>query len=188
MTLKALIWSDLRAFGRAYDPRKPAFWRFLIKQSFFHAALFGVIWYRYGHWAFCICKVPVWRHLHALNYLLWLPLLHALTGVDIAYEAEIGPGLVMGHGHQVIGAIQAGANLFVHDGVLVGAVNERYPTLGDDVTLGARAVIIGPVRLGDGCRIGAGAVVVKDVPAGATAVGNPARVILKAVPSAASSV
>ena len=105
--------------------------------------------------------------------------MRATTGVDISYGAQIGPGLVLVHGHQVIGEITAGKNLFVHDGALVGAVEGQYPTLGNDVTLGARAVVIGGIHLGDGCRVGATAVVVKDVPAGATAVGNPARIIVK---------
>ena len=179
MSLHALIWSDIRAFGGEYDPRKLAFWLFLAKQLFFHSALFGVFWHRYGHWVFRDCPIPVWRHLHAVNYLLWLPLVRTTTGVDISYGAQIGPGLVLVHGHQVIGEITAGKNLFVHDGALVGAVEGQYPTLGNDVTLGARAVVIGGIHLGDGCRVGAAAVVVKDVPAGATAVGNSARIIVK---------
>ena len=85
--------------------------------------------------------------------------------------------MVLVHGHQIIGEITAGKNLFFHNGVLVGTVKGQYPTLGNDVTLGARAVIIGGIHLGDGCRVGAAAVVVKDVPAGATVVGNPARIV-----------
>ena len=61
MSLHALIWSDIRAFGRQYDFRKPAFWLFLTKQLFFHSALFCVLWYRYGHWAFRVCPFPIWR-------------------------------------------------------------------------------------------------------------------------------
>lgn len=93
MSLPSLLWSDVRTFGGQHDPRKPAFWLFLTKRLFFHGALFGVLWYRYGHWAFRVCRVSLWRHLHAINYLLWLPLLRAMTGVDISYEAQVGPGL-----------------------------------------------------------------------------------------------
>ena len=84
MSLPSLLWSDIRAFGGEYDPRKLAFWLFLAKQLFFHSALFGVFWHRYGHRAFRDCPIPVWRHLHAVNYLLWLPLVRATTGVDIS--------------------------------------------------------------------------------------------------------
>lgn len=49
--------------------------------------------------------------------------------------------------------------------------------LGDDVWVGANAVILGGVRVGKGAVIGAGAVVTKDVPPFGIAVGVPARVI-----------
>lgn len=51
--------------------------------------------------------------------------------------------------------------------------------IGDDVFIGARAIILKGVKIGDGAVIGAGAVVVKDVPERAIAVGNPARVVGK---------
>jgi serine O-acetyltransferase len=52
---------------------------------------------------------------------------------------------------------------------------KRHPTLGDGVTVGANATLLGPITVGEGATVGAGAVVTKDVPAGATMVGNPAR-------------
>ncbi|MDD5893718.1 MAG: DapH/DapD/GlmU-related protein [Coriobacteriaceae bacterium] len=45
------------------------------------------------------------------------------------------------------------------------------PTLGDRVSIGAGAKIIGPVRIGDDVTIGANAVVTKDIPNGETVVG-----------------
>jgi serine O-acetyltransferase len=49
------------------------------------------------------------------------------------------------------------------------------PLLGDNVTVGAGAKVLGPVSLGDGARIGANAVVLTSIPAGTLAVGAPAR-------------
>lgn len=48
-------------------------------------------------------------------------------------------------------------------------------TLGNDVWIGGKAIILAGVTIGDGAIIGAGAVVTRDVAAGATVVGNPAR-------------
>lgn len=45
------------------------------------------------------------------------------------------------------------------------------PVIGDDVTIGAGARILGDVRIGKGATIGANAVVTRDIPAGATVVG-----------------
>jgi acetyltransferase-like isoleucine patch superfamily enzyme len=47
--------------------------------------------------------------------------------------------------------------------------------VGDDVAIGAHAIVLGPVRIGPGAIIGAGAVVTRDVPPGTTVAGVPAR-------------
>lgn len=49
--------------------------------------------------------------------------------------------------------------------------------VGDNVWLGAGAIVLPGVTIGDDSVVGAGAVVTKDVPAGVLAVGNPARVV-----------
>lgn len=53
------------------------------------------------------------------------------------------------------------------------------PTIGDNVTIGAGAKIIGKIRIGNNVKIGAGAIVVDDVPDNATVVGPKARIITK---------
>ncbi len=50
-------------------------------------------------------------------------------------------------------------------------------TIEDDVWIGARAAVIGAVRVGRGAIIGAGAVVTGDVSPFAIVAGNPARVV-----------
>jgi len=50
-------------------------------------------------------------------------------------------------------------------------------TIGSDVFVGARSIILKGVTIGDGSVIAAGSVVVSDVPAGVISGGNPARVI-----------
>ncbi|MEU4528818.1 acyltransferase [Micromonospora ureilytica] len=55
--------------------------------------------------------------------------------------------------------------------------HDRGVTIGDDVWVGTRAVILHGVTIGRGAVIGAGAVVTRSVPPYAVAVGNPARVI-----------
>ena len=50
-------------------------------------------------------------------------------------------------------------------------------TIGNDVWLGRRVMIMPGVNIGDGCIIGAGAVVCHDIPPYSIAVGVPARVV-----------
>jgi serine acetyltransferase len=52
------------------------------------------------------------------------------------------------------------------------------PTVGDGVSIGAGAKVLGGIVLGDNCRVGANSVVLSDLPPGCLAVGVPARVIL----------
>jgi len=94
--------------------------------------------------------------------------------------AEIGPGLFVAHGHCTsLAAERIGANCYVHHGVTVGwdYRSHRTPVIGNDVFIGAGAMVVGAVTVGDGARIGANAVVLCDVPAGSTAVGVPARIV-----------
>ena len=50
-------------------------------------------------------------------------------------------------------------------------------TIGNDVWIGEKAIILKAVNVGGGAVIGAGAVVTKDVPAYAVVAGNPAKII-----------
>lgn len=52
-------------------------------------------------------------------------------------------------------------------------------TIGNDVWIGGRAIILPGVTIGNNCVIGAGAVVTKDIPDNSLAVGFPAKVIKK---------
>ncbi len=58
-----------------------------------------------------------------------------------------------------------------------GFQQEKPVIIGDDVWIGARAIILPGVHIGSHCIIGAGAVVTKAVPDWCTCVGNPARVV-----------
>lgn len=56
-------------------------------------------------------------------------------------------------------------------------MDEASVTIGNDVWLGMRAMIMPGVTIGDGAIIGAGAVVTRDVPAMTIAAGVPARIV-----------
>lgn len=108
-----------------------------------------------------------------------------LNACEIFPQAKIGPGLYVPYPIGVgAGPITAGRNLTIlpHSILTIRdrsrqLIIERYPSFGDNVTIGPSAVVLGPVVIGDNVVIGAGAIVHKDVPTGCRAVGNPARVI-----------
>jgi serine acetyltransferase len=69
----------------------------------------------------------------------------------------------------------AGHHLTILHGATIGAGTGGVPLIGDNVSIGCGATIIGGIRIGNHATIGAGAVVTKDIPAQALAVGVPAR-------------
>jgi serine O-acetyltransferase len=113
--------------------------------------------------------------------------------VDIHPAARIGPGLMIDHATGlVIGETAVVGNncSFLHGVTLGGTGKEwgdRHPKVGNNVSIGCNASILGNISIGDDCKVGCNSVVVKDVPAGATAVGSPARILTGRLSTEASS-
>jgi serine O-acetyltransferase len=105
-----------------------------------------------------------------------------LTGVEIHPGATIGKRFFIDHGMGVVigeTAVVGDDVMLYHDVTLGGrsmAKVKRHPTVGDRVTIGSGARVLGDVNLGDDSQIGANSVVTRDVPAGAVAVGIPAQI------------
>ncbi|MBM6403327.1 serine O-acetyltransferase [Phycicoccus sp. CSK15P-2] len=124
-------------------------------------------------------KGPQWRPAARLMSTVT----RAVTGVEIHPGARIGRRFFIDHGMGVvIGATAVvGDDVMLYHGVTLGGRSlqrgvKRHPTLGDRVTVGTGARVLGDVEIGDDVQIGANSVVVKTVPAGAVATGIPARV------------
>jgi serine O-acetyltransferase len=106
-------------------------------------------------------------------------LTRSVTGIEIHPAAEIGPEFFIDHGAGVVigETAEVGRRVTLYQGVTLGGTGfqrgKRHPTLGDDVTVGSGAKLLGPIAVGDGAKIGANTVVVEDVPPGSTVVGNP---------------
>ena len=106
----------------------------------------------------------------------------AVTGVEIHPGAQLGRRLFIDHGMGVVIGETAvvGDDVLLFHGVTLGGRSmrrgKRHPTLGDNVTVGAGAKVLGPVEIGSGAQIGANAVVITDVPADYIAVGIPAKI------------
>ncbi len=106
-------------------------------------------------------------------------LTRAVTGIEIHPAAVIGEAFFIDHGSGVVIGETAviGDRVTLYQGVTLGGTGfqrgKRHPTLGDNVTVGSGAKLLGPIAVGDGAKIGANTVAVEDVPPGATVVGNP---------------
>ena len=85
---------------------------------------------------------------------------HGLYGIVISHNAVIGK------------------NVTIYHQVTIGEGKNGAPKIGDDVQIGAGAIIIGNVVIGNHVKIGAGAIVVDDIPSNATVVAQKSRLII----------
>jgi serine O-acetyltransferase len=165
------IREDVRAAMRNDPATRNGFEAFWVLSG-----LHAVWWYRVTHW--------LWKHRLPFVARLVSQIARWWTLIEIHPGARIGERLFIDHGAGVVigeTAIIGDDCLFYH-GVTLGGQGDvrgdrRHPQVGNRVTIGAGAIILGPITIGDDALIGAGAVVVGDVPAGRTAVGVPAKIL-----------
>lgn len=107
------------------------------------------------------------------------------TGIEIHPGAEIGRRLFIDHGMgTVIGETAiVGNDVTLYQGVTLGGTGKekgkRHPTLGNNISIGSGAKLLGNITIGDNCRVGAGSVVLRNVPANSTIVGVPGHIVLR---------
>lgn len=105
------------------------------------------------------------------------------TGIEIHPGAKIGRRCYIDHGMGVVigETAEVGDDVLMYHGVTLGGlINKkikRHPSVGNNVLIGAGAVLLGNINIGNDCKIGANAVVLEDVPDDCTAVGVPAQII-----------
>ncbi len=168
--------SVLRADLRAARERDPAA-RSSAELVLCYPGLHAVWGHRTSSW--------LWRHDRTLLARCCSSLTQRFTGVDIHPAAVLGPGLFIDHAIGVVigETAEVGADVTIYHGVTLGGSSlnrgKRHPTVGDRVTIGAGAKVLGPITIGHDSRIGANAVVVKPVPPDSVVVGVPGQVIMR---------
>lgn len=106
-----------------------------------------------------------------------------LTGIEIHPGASIGKRFFIDHGAGVVigETTIIGDDVLIYQGVTLGGTGKeqgkRHPTLGNFVTVGAGAKVLGSITIGDYSTIGAGSVVIDNVPEHCTVVGIPGRIV-----------
>ncbi len=154
---------------------------FRVWGALFSAPFVAVFWYRaertlylaFGR-AFVVMRVvlaPVRALLRPLR-----------CNCDLQYTAAIGPGLQVQHpnmGVTLSGRVVMGRNVTIAGGVAIGSRHRGAGPgdvmIGNGVTIGMNAIVLGPLSIGDGAIVGAGAVLMQDVAANDRVAGVPAR-------------
>lgn len=112
----------------------------------------------------------LWRHGFKLLARLGSNHMRILTGIEIHPAAVIGRKFVIDHGMGVVIGETAvvGDDVMIYHDVTLGATKymkgKRHPTIGNNVTIGAGARILGNITIGDGVVVPANAVVTQGIP------------------------
>ena len=158
--------------GRADDLSGLRLWMGVLSPRFI-----PVLLCRLAYSLHCLRLGPLAKVLSLVNFFLF--------GIEIAVRCPIGKGLYLPHTQgTVIGAWSIGDNATIFQGVTLGAKELDFsyqqssrPSVGEGVTIGAGAKVIGGVFLGMNSRVGANAVVLHDVAPGSLVVGIPGKVV-----------
>ncbi len=167
---------DLRYYGGSWNQ---------FKALLLVPRVWAIVAYRFRRWALATRMPSILRLVLSGAGRLITCFIEAVTHIELPSQAIIGPGLFLPHAGYVIVASNAtiGHHCTLTQGVTIGhragghESTLNSPVIGNRVYVGPGAAILGPVNIGDDVLIGANAVVITSVSARAVLVGNPGRII-----------
>lgn len=133
---------------------------------------------------------PPYRKFHLGDY----SVIESFSCINNAVgDVVIGEHTRVGLHNTIIGPVTIGHHVNLAQGITVTALNHNFSendkrideqgvstkqvTIGNDIWIGANAVVLPGVTIGDHAVVAAGAVVTKDVPSGCVVAGVPAKII-----------
>lgn len=164
------IREDIRAV-RDRDPAARSALEIVLSYPGMHA-----IWgHRVTHW--------LWQRNAKLVARVLAEIIRFLTGVEIHPAAVLGARVFIDHATGVVigETAEVGDDVTIYHGVTLGGTSldggKRHPTIGDNVTIGAGAKVLGAIIVGNNSQIGANSVVIKPVPPNSVVVGVPGQIV-----------
>jgi serine O-acetyltransferase len=145
---------------------------------FFMPSIQAIFAYRLSRYLYLRGWRIIPRILFTYNIVVW--------GTDIPPVTRIGRGLYMPHtvGVTIFGVLGDRCTCYAQAAVGGGSGDETdigagngLPVLGDGVLVGARSMVVGPIRIGSGSLIGANTFVTFDVPENSTVVSQPGKIL-----------
>ncbi len=168
------LFGDLKKYKK-YSGRS-AFYLLLTQQG-----LWAIVVYRINNSIFNSGLPNILKWGFIFFGLFFQKITEIITGISLPYSAQIGKEFYIGHFGGIIINSKAiiGNNCNISQGVTIGISGrgERrgVPIIGNNVYIGANAVIAGNLTVGDNVVIGANSLVTESVEPNITVVGVPAK-------------
>lgn len=172
------FFKDLKAHLDNVKDKDPAA-RTYLEVLLLYPSVHAVGYHRVAHWLFKHKQYFLARFVSQWS--------RFMTGIEIHPGATIGKGFFIDHGMGVVigETTEIGDYVTIYQGVTLGGTGKdtgkRHPTIGNHVTIGSGAKILGPIHIAAKSRVGANSVVLSDTVTNSTAVGIPARLIEKKI-------
>jgi serine O-acetyltransferase len=128
---------------------------------FFTQGFWAVFQYRLAHFIYLKLKWQPFRFLCLLLMLLYQKIIEIITGISIPASSKIGHSFYIGHFGGIIINSNAiiGNNCNISQGVTIGVSGRGEkrgtPILGNEIYIGANAVVSGKITIGNNVLIGA---------------------------------
>ena len=177
MTLFELLQSDYRKYKK------------------YGGNFFSIVFLTQGYWAvfqyrianYCYKKIRFFpfNFIAKMLMILWQKGIEITTGISIPATVSIGHSFYIGHfGGIILNAnCVIGNNCNISQGVTIGVsgLGEKrgVPKLGNNVYIGANAVLVGKILVNDNVLIAACSLINSDVEQDAVMLGVPAKVVSK---------
>ena len=166
--------SRIREDVRAVRERDPAA-RSAVEIVLSYPGMHAIWGHRLTHW--------LWRRNAKLPARILAEIIRILTGVEIHPAATLGDRVFIDHATGVVigETAEVGDDVTIYHGVTLGGTSldggKRHPTIGNNVTIGAGAKVLGAITIGENSQIGANSVVIKPVPPNSVVVGVPGQIV-----------
>jgi serine O-acetyltransferase len=150
---------------------------------FFTQGFWAIFQYRLAHFIYSKMKWQPFRFFSLLLMLLWQKIIEIMAGISIPASSRIGHSFYIGHFGGIIINANAiiGNNCNISQGVTIGVSGRGEkrgtPILGNEVYIGANAVISGKITIGNNVLIGACSLVNNSIPEGSVVLGVPAVIV-----------
>lgn len=150
---------------------------------FFTQGFWAIFQYRLASYVYTNVQIPLVRQMLLFIFLIGQKIIEITTGISIPPSVKIGHSFYIGHFGGIIinGAAVIGTNCNISQGVTIGISGQGekrgVPVIGNEVYIGANAVVAGKITVGNNVLIGGCSLVNSSLLANSVAMGVPAVII-----------